>query len=132
MSRESRRTYLLSALSTEQINFILNLLAERLDELEGRRGIPDFMTKIKAREGIDILEGTDKRMGAVTLVGGQKKVKTTAIKKESRVFLSAQNAGTNRGHLYITNRVVGESFYIQSINVLDDRKIAWLIMDPIE
>lgn len=43
---EARRTYKLSVLEISQLNFILSLIADRLDELEGRRGTPLFKNHI--------------------------------------------------------------------------------------
>jgi len=44
--RESRRLYSLTALDINQLNFILNMIADRIDELEGRRGTPTFKSDI--------------------------------------------------------------------------------------
>lgn len=39
---EARRSYRINNLTTQELNFVLQLLADRLDELEGRRGTPTF------------------------------------------------------------------------------------------
>ena|SRR3990172_6577419 len=44
--RESRRLYSLTALDISQLNLIFNMLADRIDELEGRRGTPTFKSDI--------------------------------------------------------------------------------------
>lgn len=46
MPKESRNTYQVSDFSLESLNFILQLISDRLDELEGRRGTPAFKSDI--------------------------------------------------------------------------------------
>lgn len=46
MTREARRTFRVGSLSVDQINFALGLIADRLDELEGRRGTPQFKNNV--------------------------------------------------------------------------------------
>lgn len=44
--RESRSAYRISNLSADELNFILQLIADRFDELEGRRGTPMFKSNV--------------------------------------------------------------------------------------
>lgn len=44
--REARRTFRVGALTIEQVNFTLGLIADRMDELEGRRGTPQFKNDV--------------------------------------------------------------------------------------
>jgi hypothetical protein len=44
--REARRQFRVSSLNLESINFTLGLLADRMDELEGRRGTPKFKSDL--------------------------------------------------------------------------------------
>lgn len=46
MTREARGSYRVSSLSLDAINFTLGLLADRIDELEGRRGTPKFKSHV--------------------------------------------------------------------------------------
>lgn len=46
MTREARRSFRVSALSIEQVNFALGLIADRMDEMEGRRGSPAFKADV--------------------------------------------------------------------------------------
>lgn len=46
MTKEARRTYRVSSMNVEEINFVFSLLADRIDELEGRRGNPDFKSDL--------------------------------------------------------------------------------------
>jgi hypothetical protein len=46
MTREARRSFRVSSLSVEQVNFALGLIADRMDEIEGRRGTPQFKNNV--------------------------------------------------------------------------------------
>lgn len=46
MTKEARRTYRVTSNDVTQINFVLGLLADRIDELEGRRGTPTFKSDV--------------------------------------------------------------------------------------
>ena len=46
MPRESRRTYQIGNLSQEELNFILQQISDRLDELEGYTGTPTLKSSI--------------------------------------------------------------------------------------
>lgn len=46
MPKESRNTYQINALDLQELNFIFRLLADRFDELEGRRGTPSFKADV--------------------------------------------------------------------------------------
>ena len=43
---EARRTYYVSSLDLQGLNLVLNLIADRFDQLEGRRGAPIFKNDI--------------------------------------------------------------------------------------
>lgn len=43
---EARRSYRINNLTTQELNFVLQLIADRLDELEGRRGTPTFKADV--------------------------------------------------------------------------------------
>lgn len=44
--KESRSSYLISDLNLTDLNFVLSQIADRLDELEGRRGTPSFNSDV--------------------------------------------------------------------------------------
>ncbi len=46
MPRENRRTYQVGNMNREEMNFILQQISDRLDELEGYRGTPTFKANI--------------------------------------------------------------------------------------
>lgn len=71
------------------------------------------------------------RMGIATLAAGTVTVSTTAIKSNSRVFLTIQdpNGGTP-GAVYVSARVASTSFTITSTSGTDTSQVAWLIIDP--
>lgn len=46
MAKESRSTYQVNNLTIEELNFAFRLIADRLDELEGRRGTPAFKADV--------------------------------------------------------------------------------------
>ena len=44
--KESRSSYLIADLNLTDVNFVLSQIADRLDELEGRRGTPSFNSDV--------------------------------------------------------------------------------------
>lgn len=81
-------------------------------------------------KGLKIKEGSNAKMGIVTLVGGTATVATTAALTNSRIFLTVQGGTlTNVGDVYISSRVNATSFTITSLNILDTSDVAWLILD---
>ena len=46
MTREARRTYRINRVDLENINFVFGQMADRIDELEGRRGTPKFKSDV--------------------------------------------------------------------------------------
>lgn len=74
--------------------------------------------------------GTASRMGAVTLSCGTVTVNTTAVKANSRIFLTSQQSGGTPGVVGVSARVNGTSFTITSSSATDTSNIAWFIVDP--
>lgn len=66
--------------------------------------------------------------GTATLSSGTATVNTPTVTATSRIILTAQDAGTAQGSLYISARVAGTSFTITSTNGSDDRTVAWQII----
>ncbi|MCC7407393.1 MAG: hypothetical protein IT442_04935 [Phycisphaeraceae bacterium] len=83
-----------------------------------------------AGTGLLVKEGSDATLGLATLALGTVTVNTTKVTANSRVFLTAQDAGTAQGALYVSARTAGTSLTITSTNALDDRTVAWLIVEP--
>lgn len=82
-------------------------------------------------KGLGIKEGTNARMGVVTLAAGAIVVNTTEVTANSRIFLTI-NGGTltNVGALYVSARTAGTSFTITSLDILDVSDVAWMIVEP--
>lgn len=80
--------------------------------------------------GVYLKEGTNATMGTATLSGGTVTVSTTKVTANSRIFLTPQGGGANRGFVVVSARTAGTSFTILSNNVLDTNDVAWLIVEP--
>lgn len=80
-----------------------------------------------------LTEGSNKRMGVATLIGGTKVVSTTAVAATSRIQLTAQSLGTITvpAALAVSARTAATSFTILSSDATDTSVVAWLILDPI-
>lgn len=85
-----------------------------------------------AGKGFGIKEGTNCRMGRVTLVAGTAVVSTTEVTSVSEIFLTAQSLGTITVPvgLAVSARTSGTSFTILSGNLTDTSVIAWEIKEP--
>lgn len=83
-----------------------------------------------AGKGLSIKEGSNARMGVVTLVAGTATVNTTAVTANSRIFLSNQDGGGTPGFIWISARTAATSFTITSASVVDTGSIAWMIVEP--
>lgn len=90
----------------------------------------DGFTLAKVGAGFSVKEGTNASMGKATLVGGTKVVSTTKVTASTRIFLSAVNGSANAGFLDTATRTPGTSFTITSSNALDDRDVAYLLVEP--
>lgn len=84
-----------------------------------------------AGKGIKVKEGTNAKMGTVTLNGTTPvTVPTTAVTASSRIFLTIQSpAGTPSGVAYVASRTPGTSFTVKGMPA-DTSTVAWLIMEP--
>lgn len=82
---------------------------------------------------VRLTEGSNKRMGVATLVGGTVVVATTAVAATSRIQLTAQSLGTITvpAALAVSARTAATSFTILSADATDTSVVAWLILDPI-
>jgi hypothetical protein len=80
--------------------------------------------------GIRLKEGTNARMGVVTLVGGTATVANTSVTANSRIFLTSQTDGGTPGFLRVSARSAGTSFTITSGSGTDTSTVAWVIFEP--
>lgn len=78
---------------------------------------------------VNIKDGSNKRMGIATLVGGTIAVSNTSVTANTRIFTSRQTSGGTVGHLSVT-RSAGVSFTITSSSATDTSVVAWLLIEP--
>jgi hypothetical protein len=87
-----------------------------------------------ASRGLEIDETSPtKTMGTATLgSSGRVTVLTTAVRADSRIFLSYNTrTGVNTAALVSQNIVTGNSFMIQSSRKSDRSVVNWLIINPV-
>lgn len=82
-----------------------------------------------AGKSLRVAEGTNACQGASTLSSGTVVVSTTCALTNSRIMLTAQNAGGTVGFYRISTRTNATSFTITSSNVLDTSLVAWEIFN---
>ncbi len=96
------------------------------DTITGPLVVEDEITA----DGLNIVEGTNARLGVVTLFAGSAAISTTAVSASSRIFLSIQDFNTGTpGALYVTAITPGLGFSISSTSGTDASDVAWLIVD---
>lgn len=79
---------------------------------------------------LEVVDGSNKRMGQATLVAGTVVVSNTTVTASTRIFLSRETAGGTLGHLSISARSAGTSFTILSSSNTDTSTINWLLIEP--
>lgn len=77
-----------------------------------------------------VSEGTNKLMGTATLVGGTVTVNNTAVKANSRIFVTRQSTGGTAGAVGVSTRTAGTSFTITSTSGTDTSVVAYIIYNP--
>lgn len=84
-----------------------------------------------AGRGLKVKEGTNAKMGTLTLNGATAvTVATTAATATSRIFLTVQApGGTPAGVAYVSGRTAGASFSVKGV-AGDTSTVAWLIVEP--
>jgi hypothetical protein len=85
---------------------------------------------LKGWTALNIKDGSNKRMGVATLVGGTVTVANTTVTASSRIFTSRQATGGTLGHLSIGTVVASTSFVINSSSATDTSVVAWLLIEP--
>jgi hypothetical protein len=79
---------------------------------------------------LSLKDGSNKRMGQATLVGGTIAVFNTSVTANTRIFLSHANTGGTIGVVYVSARSAGVSFTITSSSGTDTSTINWLLIEP--
>lgn len=82
-------------------------------------------------KGLQVKTGVNSKIGTAVLVAGTKTVTNTSITANSLVFITSQADGGTPAAVRITAKVVGASFTITSLNVLDTSTVAWMIVEMI-
>jgi hypothetical protein len=85
---------------------------------------------LKGWNAISLVDGSNKRMGLATLVGGTITVSNTSVTANTRIFTSRQTAGGTLGHLSIGTVTPATSFVINSSSGSDTSVVAWLLIEP--
>lgn len=94
-------------------------------------GTPDELAVTTAGKGLSVKEGSNARMGTLTLNGASEvTVATTAVAATSRIFLTANTAaGTPTGRCWVSARSAGTSFGVTGV-AGDTSVVAWMIINP--
>lgn len=79
---------------------------------------------------LNVVDGTNKRMGQSVLSGGTVVVSNTSVTANTRIFLSHANTSGALGHLYISARTAATSFTITSSSGTDTSTVNWLLIEP--
>ena len=79
---------------------------------------------------VSLKDGSNKRMGQATLIGGSSTVSNTSVTASTRIFLSRETLGGAAGHLAISARVAGTSFTILSSSGTETSTVNWLLIEP--
>lgn len=81
--------------------------------------------------GIKITEGTNGRMGVVSLVAGAAVILNTTVTANTRIFLCGQQDGGVPGFLRVSARTNGVSFKISSSSASDTSLVAYLMCEHV-
>jgi hypothetical protein len=106
------------------------------DTTWGRVGTAEFgsadsdIATMLAGKGFKVKEGTNARMGSVTLVAGTVTVANTSVTANTRIFLTVNSSSANQGFVYVNTRTAGTSFVIKSSNAADTCNVAYLLVEP--
>jgi hypothetical protein len=80
--------------------------------------------------GLRVKEGTNARMGLITLTGATPVVvATTKVTANSRIFLTAQATGGTPAYHWVSTRTAGTSFSVTG-TAGDTSTVAWLLVEP--
>jgi hypothetical protein len=79
--------------------------------------------------GLKVAEGTDAKQGIAKLRNGIVVVADRAVTTNSRISLTLQDCASC-GTLYLSTRVIGESFTVKSTNSADASTVFYEIFEP--
>lgn len=82
-----------------------------------------------AGNGVQIKEGSNARMGQLTLASGAAIVSNTSITSNTRVFLSRSSVFGTAGHLDVSSRTSGVNFRVRSSSSGDESVINYLLIE---
>ncbi len=85
---------------------------------------------LTAGNGLRIAEGSNARMGTLTLTGSTPVVvANTTVGANTRIFLTANAPGGTPGHFWVSARSAGTSFSVTG-TAGDTSTVAYLLVDP--
>lgn len=116
----------LSARSSSFINGRIYLDSLIVNEIESSGNI--ILKKIGNK--LYIKEGTNASMGDAELINGKITVLNKLVTANSRIFLTINRPGGTVGSVYVSNRISGVSFTINSTSAHDESTVSWLIIEP--
>lgn len=119
-SRRDRFTQKMGPFMDQVDNEVQMLVDAHNDHDAGRKGW----------NHVDIVDGSNKRMGQAVLVGGTVVVSNTSVTANTRIILSHANTSGTLGHLYISARTASTSFTITSSSGTDTSTVNWLLLEP--
>ena len=110
-------------------------LGEHMDEIDNeiQMLVDTHNTHDNGLQGwtaLSLKDGSNKRMGQATLVGGTVVVSNTTITASTRIFLSRETLGGTAGHLAVSARSAGVSFTILSSSGTETSVVNWLLVEP--
>ena len=83
-----------------------------------------------AGKGLQVKEGTNARMGVLTLNGATPVVvSNTSVTANTRIFLTANASGGTPAHFWVSARSAGASFSVTG-TAGDTSVVAWLLIEP--
>lgn len=116
MTREARRIYRLNSLNTEEINRLFAMLADRIDELEGRRGTPAFKSNVNMGSNrITSLGTAQVSSDAISLGGAESEAASAAASAASGVAAEIQAANWYNRKVVDSNGTTIHGFDVTNI-----------------
>jgi hypothetical protein len=85
---------------------------------------------VRSGKGLRVLEGSNCKQGAATLVGGTVTVSNTSVTANSRILVTSQVDGGTPGWLRVSARTASTSFTITSSSGTDTSTVAYQIFEP--
>jgi hypothetical protein len=83
-----------------------------------------------AGRGLQVAEGSNAKQGTGTLAAGTATIANTSVTASSRIIVTGQPGGANRGGLNVTTITAATSFVVTSTNAADTGNFAYQIFEP--